>query len=148
MAPLRRVPSLRDYNPGKTRFASLRRLSFPDENPCARRHSQGFWVKDSLPCDAAEGKWTFCDQAGKCLSAASFCPPVKRLRSAGDPQGKELGRLFLPTLFWRVKRVGRRAGAQPCGLDLCIAARKTGSNLRIGRSCPARRVTFLDDLEK
>ncbi len=44
---------------------------------------------------------------------ASFCPPAKRLRSGGYPKGKEPGRLFLLTLFWRKKRVRRRAGTQP-----------------------------------
>ncbi|OEU54020.1 MAG: hypothetical protein BA871_06645 [Desulfuromonadales bacterium C00003096] len=93
------------------------------ENHQAKRFKhQAF--RPSSPCDAAEAKWTFYDQAGKCLSAASFGPLVKRLRSAGNPQGMELGRLFLLTLLPRRKRVRRRAGTQPCALVVCVAELK------------------------
>jgi hypothetical protein len=128
LARLRRVPSLRDYNPGrtKTRFAQTSVLLFRMKIPAFGGTHRGFWVKSyPSPVTQPERSGRFAKQAENCPSAASFFPPAKRLRSAGYPQGKEPGRLFLPTLFWRVKRVGRRAGTQPRGLAVHKKSKNT-----------------------
>jgi len=46
------------------------------------------------PVTQPERSGRFAKKEDKCLSAASFCPPAKRLRSGGDPEGKEPGRPF------------------------------------------------------
>ncbi len=71
------------------------------------------------PVTPPERSGRFAKKAENCLSGSEFFPPVKRLRSGGYPQGKELGRVFLLTLLSRYKRVRRRAGAQPRGLEHC-----------------------------
>ena len=55
------------------------------------------------PVTPPERSGRFAKQVENCPSASEFFPPAKRLRSVGNPKGKEPGRLFLPTLFGRKK---------------------------------------------
>ena len=71
----------------------------------------------SPPCDAAEVERAFGDKDGQLFERSEFLPvrqmpAQRRVPAKGGPGA---GRLFLLTLFWRKKRVRRRAGTQPRG---------------------------------
>jgi len=55
------------------------------------------------PVTPPERSGRFAKEGDKCLSAASFCHLAKRLRSEGNPKGKELGRLFSASSLWANK---------------------------------------------
>mgnify|MGYP005631037327 CR=1 FL=1 len=60
-----------------------------------------------------------------------FCERVLNYVNGGNPQGKEVGHLFLLTLLWCNKRVRHRVGRNPVNLfSLNVEEIKTGGDAR------------------